>query len=117
MSGSDRNPEIGTAWSAFGRDVIEDLKSTGSDFWDELREDQIPIVERTTNRAADLVAELIAAPHAERLRIENNLRFLWATLQLESAVTTYRAEREIKEAIGRVIRRATALALSFVPGG
>ena len=106
-------PDFAELFKGLGDAVLADIKATGEAFWNDLQEDQKPIVERAARRAAELSALLITDP-ANADRHKRSLTFVWATLQAEAAVTAFRAEREIRQAIGRNIMRVANLILGLI---
>lgn len=100
-------------WEALGREVINDLKATGAEFWERLSADQLPIVKQAVRDLTRYVM-LAAQKPEERERHLRSIRHIRGTLESEAALAALRARKRIKDAILRTIYKAAQVGLSLL---
>ena len=100
-------------WEKLGKEVLDDLQFTGLAFWDQLREDQIPIVRQAAQDLTKYTMLCVQDPE-NQAAYQRTIRHIRGTLESEAALASLRAGRRIRDAILRTVQKAAALALSVL---
>lgn len=92
--------------------ALDELRTGARQFYDQLTEDQKPIVEAALTDLTRLTARLVGNPHMAE-QIGQELQFVKSTLTSEAALAAIRAEEELRAAIGRVLMRVLSGVVTF----
>ncbi len=100
-------------FDALARETLADLVKTGSDFWDKLNEEQIPIVEQAVKDLAKASLNLVTEPDNAEIHKES-IRFIKSTLASESTLAALLAAERLRSALMGALSRLTAVGLSLL---
>lgn len=100
-------------WETFAEEVLKDLQDTGSDFWDEVKEDQVPILKQTAKDLAKYTMLLVKEPEKREQHLMT-MKHLQNIVESEAALSALRARNHIKAAINNVLRRVVSMGFSLI---
>lgn len=101
-------------FKAFSDQVVNELKNTGSDFWNNFNNDQRVFLEERARRLVDLYAEYITELNnpPRLLVIDQNIKAVLNTLTSEAALLQFKAEVTIRQTIANILKKSAAFAFS-----
>ena len=100
-------------FEALASEVLDDLKATGTAFWEELNEDNRPIVEQAAKDLAKYSLKLITDP-ANADIYKQDIGFIRSTLESEAALVALQAANRVKEALQRGLAKLVNVGLTLL---
>lgn len=100
-------------FEALAAEVLDDLKNTGTAFWENLNEVQRPIVEQAARDLARYSLKLITDP-ANAAQYKEDILFIRSTLESEAALTALQATNRLKEALRRGLTKLVSVGLMML---
>jgi len=100
-------------FEALAKETLKELRRTGEEFWDQLNEDQRPIVEQAARDAAQAMLGLVKEPERADIHRETLLA-VKVTLAGEAVLASLRAQRRLKTALLRGLQKLATLGLAVL---
>ncbi len=94
-------------------EMLDDLKSTGQDFWDKLNDEQRPVIEKAAKDIARAALLLVTDKENADLHKEVMLAAK-STIASETALAALQAEKRLKAALWSGFQKLVGVGLSLL---